>query len=173
MSFNSSELARTMYRFNSFNVFKQLPGGIFDYMLDEVQEWSFKEVIISLYSIPIMKMWLLLAPMFQDRFDRKQISSIIHTTKFVLTEFDCDFNVPRLSFGVISVCSGWVMVWFHQNFHKKQAEFECDIQYYTMLNYTILYFIILYTIYTTVYHTQTQPPKFRVFVWSGLVGAEW
>ena len=41
--------------------------------------------------------------MFQDRFDRKQISSIVHTTKFGLAEFDCDFNVPRLSCGVISV----------------------------------------------------------------------
>ena len=38
MSFNSCEVARTMYRFNSFNVFKQLSGGIFDYVLDEVQE---------------------------------------------------------------------------------------------------------------------------------------
>ena len=116
MSFNSCEVARTMYRFNSFNVFKQLSGGIFDHVLDEVQEWSFKEVIIYLYSI--LKMWLLLAPMFQDRFDRKQISSIGHTTKFVLADFDCDLNFPGLSCGVISVCPGWVRVWFHQNFQQ-------------------------------------------------------
>jgi len=38
MSFNSSEIAGTMYRFNSFNIFNQLLGGIFDYTLDEVQE---------------------------------------------------------------------------------------------------------------------------------------
>ena len=118
MSFNSCEVATTMYRFNSFNVFKQLSGGIFDYVLDEVQEWSFKEVIIYLYSFSILKMWLLLVPMFQDHFDRKQISSIGHTTKFVLAGFDCDLNFPGLSCGVISVCPGWVRVWFHQNFQQ-------------------------------------------------------